>query len=172
MRYSISFIALLGLLVANVSAIEELPLGSTKDQLIKAYGPPQQPPINNVVVSGEPESKENEKVETAIYWSLKPGRFYWLKDNQTTGVHYDSLKGFTLDAVKVLLSAHAKGEKIIEVPTKDAGWSYEGAFAWRCSTQGWIALYRPEHDDTFGSLLIWIEPKDEKPNHSLEVNPR
>ncbi len=168
---SVTMVLLMGLFdAASNAATDELPLGSKRNEIIAAYGTPDQPPIAHIF--GTPDSPPPEKVDTIIYRSLKPPRFYWITDDHATGVHYDDLTGYSLDAVKDLLRAHAKREKIEEIDPKALGHDPTGlgiTKAWKCPKSNWIALYRA-HKDASPSLLIWVEIKNKNAEPGAAAN--
>lgn len=153
--------SILGLIWPSLSvyAIEELPLGSTKADVVKNYGKPDQHPI----YSGPgPKATEEDLANSFIYHSAEPPRFYNFREDKAFVVHYYDLSGKKMDFILKLLEIHAQKEKIDEIDPRTLGHDPTGlgiAKAWRCSTRNWTALYRA-YKETSPSLLIYINESE------------
>jgi hypothetical protein len=150
------------LLIPLAQALDELPLGTTKQKMIQVYGQPNSVPIQS---GPGPKSTAEDVANTACYFSLKPPRFYHFRDDRAVSVHYYDLTGRDFNYIKGLLKIHAVGSEIDEIDPKAIGWESTLpiiAKAWRCSKAGWVALYRVfkgTKPETSPSLLIYIENK-------------
>ncbi len=118
MKWIISLFCCL-LLVPLAQALDELPLGAAKAQIIQSYGQPHGLPI----FSGfGHQPTEEDRINTAFYPALTPPRTYNFRDNRAVCVHYYDLTGKDFDYVRGLLKVHAVGCALNEVDPKTIGW--------------------------------------------------